>query len=485
MSNIVNAVNKDSVIVACKRKAKEILKNSQNNHLTLTQCLDLAAKEMKFSSWYELRNSRKNKLIIKQLSPVEKWESLLYKYFYQDYNSLHFEVRGNVVEIKGRKYGMIDFIVEECSENMLNEVLELLKIEPNNYDWLSQECYNIQTTPVYSIKTQGKSYDIVVVRKDEFELKKVQKIEKNQNSYVKENLHKQNEQVRESLSTTLSFMGFSDNNIKDIEDNFTNKNIFIASVTGSGKSKTADILVNNLIEKGFNVISIDTTYNSEEQINQMISAAIRSDVEYFYIKETRNTNMVNWLNKIIQIGHKVITTIHATSIDDIYNRLKSLGFTEFDYMDNVSNNLFVYQEMVALLCEKCKKHEFSFKKIMQNTAFMNYINKYDKHEQAENNIYIRSNSEMCKNPKCHHGLEGRKIIAETYNTYKDNNNNYYKNIINHDRYIKYDKLPDNEKINSLPINKLKNGKVSEYLRSMSLDCQSNKFEMVLKGQVEL
>lgn len=487
MKNILDTVNKDSVIVACKKRAKEILKNHPDKQITLMKCLDLAAKEMKFSHWYELRTSRKNNVKIDKLTekvnPTHMWESLLNKYFKQDYDTVHFEVRDNLVEIKARKYGLIESMTEDYNANMIKEVLNYLNIEVENYGWLSTKNYNIQTMPVYSsYKEKNNYYDVVVVKKDEFEVQKNTKKEKANTNTNKKNIAAPQENT---FVEKLKLLGFNENNIQDIKERFGNKNIFIAGVTGSGKSKTAEIIINGLKEKNFKVISIEEVGNNVEMLEKTMLEAIKSGANYIYVPEARHENMVSWLNKVIQKGCHVITTIHANSIDNIYTRLKSLGFKEFDYKDSMTNNLFIYQEMIALLCSECKEEEFSFKKIVKNTDFMNYINKYEKHEKAEYSMKKRSNSTICKNPKCHHGLEGRKIIAETYNVYEDKNNNYYKNIENHNRYINYDSLTIEEKIRVSPSTRLREGKIVEYLKNMSLDCQSNKFAMVLKGDVEL
>ena len=57
MSNIINRIKKDTQIVECKKRAKEILKEYLNRKasllskdLTLMQCLEIAAKEMNYNS---------------------------------------------------------------------------------------------------------------------------------------------------------------------------------------------------------------------------------------------------------------------------------------------------------------------------------------------------------------------------------------------------------------------------------------------------
>lgn len=84
MSNIINRIKKDTQIVECKKRAKEILKEYLNRKasllskdLTLMQCLEIAAKEMNYNSWYELRQNIKNKEIKNEhilSNYTQKWD---------------------------------------------------------------------------------------------------------------------------------------------------------------------------------------------------------------------------------------------------------------------------------------------------------------------------------------------------------------------------------------------------------------------------
>ena len=73
---------------------------------------------------------------------------------------------------------------------------------------------------------------------------------------------------------------------------------------------------------------------------------------------------------------------------------------------------------------------------------------------------------------------GRKIIAETFNV-------EYEEKENISKYIRYHVMTNEEQQLTKSYEKLKQGKVSEFLRLNSQDFNSNKYEEVLKGQIEL
>lgn len=477
MSNIINTVNKNSIIVACKKRAKEILKNQNNTEeLTLMQCLDIAAKEMKFSHWHELRTSVKNKLVLKTTQYLPSWESLIYKYFTQGYETIHFEVRNNIVEIKGRKLGIIESIRDEISKHIIEEVLNELEINPLNYDWLSKEMYNIQTMPVFDIKSMKESYDIVVLKKDTFELKGliIDKVTgSGMNTTLKTLL---NQKLK--FNETLENLGFSKININEINFNFGNKNIFIAGAAGTGKTKTVKVLIEELKSRNLKVAEI-AEFISEDDLDTMILAYMKLSPDYFYIPEMRSEKIATWLNKLIQTGHHVITTLHGANIDSIYARMKMLGFTEFDDIGLPMNNLLIYQEMHRILCPHCKEKEFSFKKIMKDQGLLSYINKYDKHEEAQNNIYKVGNYNECTNKDCFNGWVKRTLNAETFNTYQESETEKYQ------KYIRYHTMNEEERLLTSSIERMRRMKIGEYLKTTSLDCHSNHYARVLNGETEI
>lgn len=467
MSNIINRIKKDTQIIECKKRAKEILREYLNRkasllskELTLMQCLEIAAKEMNYNSWYELRQNIKNKEIKNEhilSNYTQEWDKFVMDYFENNYESLHFEVRGMFIKLRARKYGIMGEFTHNFSTQFITQVLKELNISYIDFGWLSKDKYNIQTVPAYTGATDI-SYDLIVVKKDYMQMEKLKTLKSENNVSVKEK---------------LNLMGFNKNNILDILNDFENKSFFIAGLTGSGRSKTAEVIVEELKKRKHKICEIKESM-TEKDIQSIVKFGLKSDSEYFYFPDFRSKEIGSMISNLLDSGHKVITTTHAYSIDAIENRMKELGLTLLKPM----NNCFIYQNLEALLCPCCKENEFSFKKILQNEGFMNYVKKHEKHEIVEKNLYKRGNYENCKNKSCYQGYIGRKVIAETFNV-------EYEEKENPSKYIRYHVMTNEEKQLTKSYEKLKQGKVSEFLKLNSQDFSSNRYEEILKGQIEL
>lgn len=443
MSDIINSIKKDTVIIACKKRAKEIIKKSPE--LTLMQCMDLSAKELKFNNWHDLHSSIKNKLLNKNYSNIMKiWDNQINDYFNKDYEAIHFEVRGYEAKVKGRKFGILEEINSDLDIVILNKVLKELKISPSEYGWLEKEKFNLQTMPVFfqpprkskevaqNDLTMNDYYDIVIVKK--------------------QNKIKSNNET--DFNERLKGIGFSLLNISDIKHNFTDKNYVIAGATGSGTVKTAQEIVKELINKEKKVY----VTNEINEIN--IKECIESNFDYMYFPELR-VNNGNLLNSLLMSGIKVVTTIHAQGIDLIKNRLENIQVNTDLLKDST---LLLYQKTNAILCEDCKEEESSFEKVLKEEMFLDYLRKYKK--SYEGKLFKKSEKMNCVNPKCHHGLIGRILIAETFNLEKT--------LPNYNNDLKIKKL-----------NAFNEEKISELLRIKSADYYSNKFKKVLDGIIEL
>lgn len=467
MENIVNRIKKDTVIIACKKRAKEILKNSQKvnaqNPLTLMNCLEIAAKEMRYSSWYELRTNVKNQVKKEDISDIEKWEEFIFTFFLENYDAIHFEVRNEKLEIRVRKYGLIDNIEHDLSINYIKDITKKFNLKPNEYDWISKQYYNIQTIPVYKNKEEELHYDMVVIKKDNFEVSYLEgklKIAGVIGSGMKTTLKDVFSNNEITFTNSLLNIGFNKINIDYINNNFWEKNYFIAGLTGSGKSNTAEIIIKELRKK-YQVVEVKEDILDEQQQKNFILAQ-KTDPDYIYFPELRNESTCQMIKKAIKNGYKIITTIHANSIDNVYQKTKQWDIELFD--ENLTNidACIIYQKLEAILCPMCKEKDFSLKKIVKDVGFMNYINKYEKHNEAENSIYKKNTEGICKSKDCYKGLIGRKVIAEVFNIKKRTSVNVNENL-----------------------ERLKNGKIGDYLRLRAMDFNSYKYENILKGEMEL
>lgn len=128
--------------------------------------------------------------------------------------------------------------------------------------------------------------------------------------------------------------------------------------------------------------------------------------------------------------------------------------------------MLLYQKTNAILCEDCKEEESSFERVLKEEMFLDYLRKYKK--SYEGKLFKKSEKMNCLNPKCHNGLTGRILIAETFNLYTVLNDCY-----------------DNNQFRMRSLNAFNEEKISELLRLKSADYYSNKFKKVLDGVIEL
>lgn len=138
-----------------------------------------------------------------------------------------------------------------------------------------------------------------------------------------------------------------------------------AGPTGSGKTTTLYAMLNYLKDKGLNVVTIEDPVElilngiSQTSLNihrgfdykDALSAILRQDPDVIMIGEVRDTLSANYLLQAVFSGHKVISTIHAGNIFEIFLRLKSLNINTIDIAQAVK--FLSYQELLPRLCKNC------------------------------------------------------------------------------------------------------------------------------------
>jgi general secretion pathway protein E len=202
--------------------------------------------------------------------------------------------------------------------------------------------------------------------------------------------------------------------------------IVLAGVTGSGKTTTLYSMLGHIAIKDkktysvedpiegklFNVtqIQVNTTedMNADEAISEIVKSLLRLDPDVTMVSEIRGLETGSAFKQLIQTGHQTLSTVHASSAMDIYERLASseIGVPRHVLSSPDFLSLLIYQKLLRKLCEHCK--------IPLRDAGLSEekLRTYDKIGDISK-MYV-TNSKGC--PHCQHnavkGVSGRTVCAE-------------------------------------------------------------------------
>lgn len=157
-----------------------------------------------------------------------------------------------------------------------------------------------------------------------------------------------------------------------------NGGIFVAGITGSGKTTTLSALLNQLAAAGDRkIISIEDPVEYQipgvshlsiqraagneksDATNPFASsmmAFLRMDPDVGMFGEIRDALSAQIAYTAIQTGHKLLTTVHATSALGIISRLVSaqIGLVRTDICRPEFISALVYQSLIPKNCQHCK-----------------------------------------------------------------------------------------------------------------------------------
>lgn len=149
----------------------------------------------------------------------------------------------------------------------------------------------------------------------------------------------------------------------------------VSGPTGSGKSTTLKVLLEQLYEERqhqVNILTIEdppeyqihgaaqlpvTNVTSEEERGQAygraIVAALRSDPDVIMPGEARDAAVINLVFTAAMTGHQVWTSLHANSALAIFDRLRDQGVESYKLSDPSLITGLTAQRLVKRLCPHC------------------------------------------------------------------------------------------------------------------------------------
>lgn len=178
--------------------------------------------------------------------------------------------------------------------------------------------------------------------------------------------------------------------------------VIVAGPTGSGKSSSLYTILRKIKDKDINITTIeDPVEVIIKGINQMslnhkaevtfangLRSILRQDPDVIMVGEIRDEETANIAIRASLTGHKVYTTIHTKSPEEVIYRLEDMGIKSYLIKDSIVG--IISQRLIRILCPKCKN-------------FNNEI--YLKDNKIKN--YNKFGCEFCN----YTGYKGRKILS--------------------------------------------------------------------------
>jgi type IV pilus assembly protein PilB len=218
---------------------------------------------------------------------------------------------------------------------------------------------------------------------------------------------------------SMDTFGYTENTIDKIDHlmRFEEGVIIFAGPTGSGKSTAARLMIRRGQRTGQNVISyekqieerMDNVIQTEEDLTAGLNlesfmyAALGLDPDVMFIGEVRSPEDTRRCIDAGNLGHLVITTMHANDSFMTLDRLLQRGVPPEQIFSNIRG--IVAQRLVRRLCPKCKI-PFELDEELANT-----LNGIRPAKFKAGEPIFRQNKNGCSH--CHHrGFMGRIAIEE-------------------------------------------------------------------------
>ena len=217
----------------------------------------------------------------------------------------------------------------------------------------------------------------------------------------------------EIFNYNISSLNLNVNQIKKLKKIIALKNglVIINGPTGSGKSTTLYALLNSIDKEGINISTIEdpveftiegiTQTNVNEKVGLTFANGLkhilRQDPDVILIGEIRDEETAKIAIRASITGHKVYSTIHANSGNEVFNRLLDMGVEGYLVKEGVSS--IITQRLVRKICEKCKVKIELKNELVENLK---------EEELSLKDYYKGTGCEMCNWT----GNNGRKAICE-------------------------------------------------------------------------
>ena len=190
--------------------------------------------------------------------------------------------------------------------------------------------------------------------------------------------------------------------------------ILLSGPTGSGKTTTLYACVQQIDRRRRHVLTIEDPieyelrYATQWQVRPgMPGAAIRHDPDYIIIGEMRDADTVETSLRAAESGHTVISTIHADTALQTFERLRSLMPSERErsstYTLSQQVRAILNQRLVRTLCQGC-----AHKKKASDVLQKHEIEELGIADDARVRIHNTSGCDLCNRT----GISGRTLLLD-------------------------------------------------------------------------
>lgn len=202
--------------------------------------------------------------------------------------------------------------------------------------------------------------------------------------------------------------------------------IILSGVTGSGKTTTLYSILGHIAKDNKKTYSVEDPIegklhrvsqiqvnatedlDADQAISEIVKSLLRLDPDITMVSEIRGPETGSAFKQLIQTGHQTLTTVHASSALDIYERLASqeIGIPRHVLSTPGFLSLLVYQKLLRRICDHCKvpllKSDFSAEKIQVIARLVN-----------PEGVYV-TNPNGCEHCRTNPvpGVRGRTVCAE-------------------------------------------------------------------------
>lgn len=178
--------------------------------------------------------------------------------------------------------------------------------------------------------------------------------------------------------------------------------VIVTGPTGSGKSSSLYTILKKIKDKDINITTLEDpvevilkginqiTLNPKAEITfaKGLRSILRQDPDVIMVGEIRDEETASIAIRASLTGHKVYTTIHTKSPEEVIYRLEDMGIKSYLIKDSIVG--IISQRLIRILCPKCK--------IYNNEIYL-------KDKKIKN--YNKLGCEYCN----YTGYNGRKILS--------------------------------------------------------------------------
>lgn len=308
--------------------------------------------------------------ILKSSEPIDWFRSIIKMCVELNASDVHFEVRNDKAALRVRRDGLMRDI-KTYDQVMVTQAMSAI------YTLLAEE--HSRSEVAFNVYAPQSALIPLTINRSNFGLR-YQSHPAVGGYDVILRILKTDARADTNQNLALEKLGFTPWQSKALHDALgtANGGIFVAGITGSGKTTTLSALMNQIAANGDRkIISIEDPVeyqipgvshlsvqraagneksNNANPFASAMMAFLRMDPDVGMFGEIRDALSAEMAYTAIQTGHKLLTTVHATSALGIISRLASpqIGMTRADICRPEFLSALVYQSLIPRNCVQCK-----------------------------------------------------------------------------------------------------------------------------------